>query len=89
MIYPRCGTCKHFDTTNPVGSCLPPEYEYAVAWPGLCQLAEGPFNPGNSDTLPSPSRLAITIDGSTYTSSLLVTPDFGCVMHSDLHPEIS
>jgi hypothetical protein len=33
-----------------------------------------------------PQTLAFTMDGSQYTGELLVSPDFGCVMHEHVRP---
>lgn len=79
---PRCRTCKHF-RAEPAFSYPEPDYDPVVVWPGWCAAMRGPFDDHDKATWPSAGRMAITVDGSTYKADLLVTPDFGCVLHEE------
>ena len=83
--YPRCRTCKHYLPITEFGHGGIGTWNFYddvpdTTWPGWCGLLEGPANPDDSDVSP-PKRMAIANDGSSYHASLLVTPDFGCVLH--------
>ncbi len=74
----RCATCRWAEPLSPYG--YDEDDADAVArharYPLTCKRAE--MNDGRPE---DPQTLAFTMDGSSYRASLLVAPEFGCVMH--------
>lgn len=82
--YPRCRTCKHYRDN----ATLEPYARHDGSkggYTGFCAATQGPYDEKQKATW---GRMAITVDGSSYASELLVTPDFGCMLHSDITPII-
>lgn len=90
--YPRCRTCAHYRPTEPsaeyvgYGTWDDDGETFRPHYPGWCAKMQGPADADDPTTLPESGRMAITVDGSTYKADLLVTPDFGCILHSDITP---
>lgn len=91
MDYPRCKTCTHYkpcagDSTKGArwADHSWDDGEPKPLYPGWCMKLEGPADEHDASTLPESGRMAITVDGSTYRADLLVTPDFGCILHSEI-----
>ena len=65
--YPRCRTCKHFEKQPPNGS-----------WRSTGSLCGRIYEEGNRE-----DDEAVTFNHFGDDSGLRVSPNFGCILHSD------
>lgn len=88
MNHPKCKTCNHFDPEiqdwdNPLnfGFCR----AIAESW----EMSDWDFETSeNKFKQKFKDHLASVSDGSSYSASLNVHPNFYCPMHSELMPNL-
>lgn len=76
----RCATCRHAEILGPKPWADAEGQALRSRYPLACKRAE--MDDGKPDDPQTMAfSMAFSMDGSSYRASLMVTPDFGCVMY--------